>query len=75
MVTLPEFDDAKTHGDTYAEAVKQGKDLIDSFVMWYEQDARSLPKPSLFPDGKDECIEQPALAAVHRPRKFNLCHC
>ena len=65
IVTLPEFDDAKTHGDTYADAVKQGKDLIDSFIMWYAQDGQPLPKPSLFPDGEDESIEEPVLAAGH----------
>ena len=46
IVTLPEFHGAKTHGDTYEEAVRQGKDLIDSFVMWYEQDGKPLPEPA-----------------------------
>jgi antitoxin HicB len=46
IVTLPEFAGAKTHGDTYEEAVREGKDLIASFVMWYEQDGRRLPEPA-----------------------------
>jgi hypothetical protein len=29
IVTLPEFDHAKTHGETYEEAARQGTDLID----------------------------------------------
>ena len=50
IVTLPEFDDAKTHGATYASAVKQGKSLIESFFIWYAQDNRPLPEPRLFND-------------------------
>jgi len=45
IVTLPEFDDAKTHGDTYAEAVKMGQELIESCIMWAKQDGKPLPKP------------------------------
>jgi predicted RNase H-like HicB family nuclease len=48
MVILPEFHNAKTHGDTYARAVKEGIDLIESFVMWYQQDGRPLPQPIYF---------------------------
>ena len=48
IVTLPEFNDAKTHGDTYEEAVRQGKDLIESFIMWYGQDGKPLPEPAKF---------------------------
>jgi len=44
IVTLPEFDDVKTHGDTYEEAVRMGKDLIESCIMWNEQDGKPLPK-------------------------------
>jgi predicted RNase H-like HicB family nuclease len=48
MVTLPEFDNALTHGSTYKDAVKQGQDLIESFIMWHSQDGKPLPKPELF---------------------------
>jgi antitoxin HicB len=48
LVTLPEFENAKTHGSTRTEAVKQAKDLIESFIMWYGQDGKSLPEPYLF---------------------------
>jgi predicted RNase H-like HicB family nuclease len=46
----PEFDDAKTHGDTYEEAVRMGKELIESFFIWYEQDGKSLPRHRMFVD-------------------------
>jgi antitoxin HicB len=48
IVTLPEFGDAKTHGETYEKAARQGRLLIESFVMWYEQDGKDLPEPQTF---------------------------
>ena len=48
IVTLPEFDDATTHGKTYQSAARSGADLIDSFVLWYEQDGKPLPIPEKF---------------------------
>jgi antitoxin HicB len=48
MVILPEFGNALTHGDTYVDAVKQGKDLIESYIMWAKQDGKPLPVPELF---------------------------
>ena len=50
IVTLPEFDNAKTHGDTYQEAARMGKELIESFFLWYAQDGKPLPKPQTFVD-------------------------
>ena len=58
IVTLPEFDNAKTHGDSYEEAAKHGQELIESFIMWYGQDAKPLPQPNLFQD--DKADEPPA---------------
>jgi len=49
IVTLPEFQNAQTHGDSYEEAVKQGRDLIDSFIAWYREDGRDLPEPIRYP--------------------------
>ena len=49
IVTLPEFDGAKTHGETYSKAATQGELLIESFVMWYEQDGKPLPAPVTYP--------------------------
>ena len=48
IVTLPEFGNAKTHGETYEEAAREGSDLIESFLMWKAQDGEPLPKPNLF---------------------------
>jgi len=48
ITTLPEFDNARTHGDTYVEAVQMGRELIESFFMWHEQDGKTLPKPRLY---------------------------
>ena len=48
IVTLPEFDDAKTHGETYEKAAKQGRLLIETFDMWYEQEGKDLPHPQTF---------------------------
>jgi antitoxin HicB len=45
IVTLPEFQNAKTHGDSYEKAVKRGRELIESFVNWYREDGRELPTP------------------------------
>ena len=46
IVSLPEFGPyAKTHGDTYAEAVRQGRDCLASLVEAYEAEGWPLPKP------------------------------
>jgi predicted RNase H-like HicB family nuclease len=48
IATLPEFDRAKAHGTTYEKAAKSGRELIESFIMWYEQDGKPLPEPHKF---------------------------
>ena len=48
IVTLPEFQDARTHGGTYERAARQGRLLIESFIMWYGQDGKELPTPNTF---------------------------
>ena len=48
IVTLPEFQNAHTHGETYEKAAKQGRLLIESFIMWYRQDGKALPEPNRF---------------------------
>ncbi|MGH7213719.1 MAG: type II toxin-antitoxin system HicB family antitoxin [Tepidisphaeraceae bacterium] len=50
IVTLPEFDNAKTHGETYEKAARQGRERIESFLIWHEQDAKPLPAPLKFDD-------------------------
>lgn len=48
MAILPEFGNALTHGDTYEKALKMGRDLMESFVLWYQQDGKELPEPQKF---------------------------
>jgi predicted RNase H-like HicB family nuclease len=48
IVSIPEFPSNFTHGETYEEAVKQGQDLIESLIMWAEQDGKPLPEPQIF---------------------------
>ena len=44
IVTLPEFGDfCKTHGETYAEAVKNGEEVLEMLLESYEKD--HLPAP------------------------------
>ncbi len=33
IVTVPELPGCRTHGDTYEEAIQQGKDAIESWIM------------------------------------------
>ncbi|HLY30127.1 MAG TPA: type II toxin-antitoxin system HicB family antitoxin, partial [Ktedonobacterales bacterium] len=48
IVSIPEFPGNLTHGDTYEEAVKQGEELIESLIMWTQQDGKPLPEPHIF---------------------------
>lgn len=48
IVSIPEFPSSLTHGETYEEAVKQGEDLIESLIMWTQQDGKPLPAPRVF---------------------------
>jgi predicted RNase H-like HicB family nuclease len=48
IVSIPEFPGNLTHGEAYEEAVKQGRDLIESLIMWAEQDGKPLPEPHIF---------------------------
>jgi predicted RNase H-like HicB family nuclease len=66
IATLPEFDNAMTDGPTYETAARQGRLLIESFVLWYEQDGRPLPRPNLF-----EGCEQNVKVSSHKSRMMN----
>lgn len=48
VVSVPEFPGQRTHGATYEEAVRQGRDLIDSLIMWTLQDGNPLPQAHVF---------------------------
>jgi predicted RNase H-like HicB family nuclease len=49
LVHLPEFDFQKfhTHGDTYQGAAKNGQEVIESLVGWYEEEGKPLPEPKV----------------------------
>ncbi len=48
VVTLPEFNDNKTHVATYEEAVKNGQEVLELLIETYQENGRSLPEPLLF---------------------------
>ena len=45
IVTVPELPGCQTHGETYEEAVQQGKDAIASWIMIAEELGRPAPPP------------------------------
>ena len=45
VVTLPEFDDCKTHGDTYEEAVKSAEAVLELLIEAYSAESKKLPPP------------------------------
>jgi predicted RNase H-like HicB family nuclease len=45
IVTVPELPGCRTHGDTYEEAVKQGQDAIESWIMAALADNDPVPPP------------------------------
>jgi antitoxin HicB len=49
VVSLPEFGEgAKTHGSTYEEAAKHGREVLEMLVESYMTDGEPLPKPDKF---------------------------
>jgi predicted RNase H-like HicB family nuclease len=49
VVSLPEFGPyARTHGDTYKEAVRRGCECLESLIEAYKAEGRRLPKPRKF---------------------------
>jgi predicted RNase H-like HicB family nuclease len=48
IVSLPEFPHCKTHGETYAEAVQSGQDMIETIIEFYRQEQKPLPEPQTF---------------------------
>lgn len=49
LVHLPEFPVQQfvTHGATYEEAAKNGQEVIEMLVEWYEDEGKPLPQPML----------------------------
>lgn len=49
VVSLPDFPEINqpcTDGATYAEAAKAGQEMIESLILWYQQDGKALPQPA-----------------------------
>lgn len=48
LVGFPDFvgQQWRTHGDTYAEAVANGEEALESLILAYEATGESLPNPS-----------------------------
>jgi predicted RNase H-like HicB family nuclease len=51
VVSLPEFGDyAQTHGDTYEEAARSGREVLELLVESFQAEGRPLPAPQLYED-------------------------
>ena len=48
VVSVPELPGCMTHGRTYEEAVKQGQDAIESWLMVAKQDGDPIPPPRIY---------------------------
>ena len=48
VVTLPEFDGCLTHADTYEDAAKNGREVLELLIETHQADGRPLPEPQLF---------------------------
>ena len=48
IVTLPEFGGCKTHGADYAEAVKNGQEVLELLADAYRAEGRALPDPAVY---------------------------
>ena len=47
VVTVPELPGCRTHGKTYEEAVQQGQDAIESWILAALEDNAPIPPPRL----------------------------
>jgi predicted RNase H-like HicB family nuclease len=47
IVTLPEFSDCRTHGETYEEAVKNGEEVLNLLIDTYRTQGKPLHEPQL----------------------------
>ena len=48
VVTVPELPGCMTHGRTYEEAVQQGQDAIEGWIMVAEELGWDVPAPKTF---------------------------
>ncbi|MEB3885830.1 type II toxin-antitoxin system HicB family antitoxin [Lyngbya sp. CCY1209] len=48
IASLPEWGEyAKTHGETYEEALKNAREVLEDLVYAYNQENKPLPKPQI----------------------------
>jgi predicted RNase H-like HicB family nuclease len=47
VVTLPEFPGCHTHGDTYEEAARNGREVLELLVDTFEASGKPLPTPRI----------------------------
>ncbi len=50
IVTLPEFGGPKTHGDTYEQAAKRGREVLELLVESSLEHREPLPAPTKYHD-------------------------
>ena len=48
VVDVPELPGCMTHGKTYEEAVRQGQDAIESWIMAAQEDGEPIPLPKTY---------------------------
>jgi predicted RNase H-like HicB family nuclease len=48
VVTVPELEGCMTHGRTYEEAIQQGQDAIESWIMVAEELGWTIPAPKKY---------------------------
>jgi len=65
VVTFPEWEVAGWRGHTgaknYEAAAKRGRNMIENYIMWTQEDGKPLPHPNLFAytdDDEDETSEE-----------------
>jgi predicted RNase H-like HicB family nuclease/PHD/YefM family antitoxin component YafN of YafNO toxin-antitoxin module len=51
VVTLPEFGGCQTHGSTYEEAAKQGREVLEMLIEGCLAENRPLPEPATLQAG------------------------
>jgi antitoxin HicB len=52
IVTIPELAGSRMHGESYADAVKNGQQIIELIVAGLVQDGQEPPAPSYFQNGE-----------------------
>ena len=64
VVYVPDFEahfrQPCTHGETYEEAARQGKDVIESMTSWLQEEGKSLPEPRNFAINRLTAIDKVA---------------